>query len=97
MVFRITVVASAGAAIGKLTFQKICHSEYPSMRAASNRSEGMRAKKLSRMYTVSGSCTAMYTSVKPIRLLYSWYCTRIWKSEMMVICGGKMIAEKMTK
>ena len=67
------------------------------MRAASNRSAGIRAKKLSRMYTVNGNCTAIYTSVRPMRLLYRPYCTSVWNNEMIVICGGKMIAEKMTK
>ena len=33
----------------------------------------------------------------PDPVLYRPYCTRIWNSAMMVICGGKMIAEKMRK
>ena len=44
MKFRITVVATAGSAIGNITRQNIAQSPQPSMRAASSNSVGIWAK-----------------------------------------------------
>ena len=48
MKFRITVVATAGSAIGSMTRQKRLQSLQPSIRAASSISVGIWAKKARR-------------------------------------------------
>ena len=56
----------------------------------------MRAKKLSRMYTVSGSWIATYTAISPEAVVQAVLHQDLEQGNDRD-CGGKMIAEKITK